>query len=102
MKAPFTIYRCTQAFMSTLNRSIENRSTHRARTSTFGEDTESVNTQLQAIKSLLTNGHLLPVATVNCEENRLFEVTNSISRNWTENPEVCLLPNADIGLTAAF
>lgn len=101
MKTPFTIYRCTNAFMSVLNHSAAELNLHRARTCSFGDDTESVNTRIQAVKSMLNNKQLIPVATVNCEPNRLFEVTNTISQNWTHNNEVNLLPDAETGFLSS-
>lgn len=91
LNQPFTVYRTTEAFMRSLNGNTVNLDLHRQRSNS--ESTESI----EAIKTLLSSGLLIPVANVNCSplNDDLFRLTNSITHFWGDNKEVELLTGSE-------
>lgn len=90
-----TVYRPTNAFFDAMKVSTDLLNLHRERTCSFGKAGEADGT-LVAINTMLANDHLVPVATVTCETlDDAYMLTNSITRNWTENDEVTVLDGHD-------
>lgn len=82
----FTAYRFTTAFMGTLNDNPHNLELYRV---SKAMETPSLHVRAKAaLKYLKDAGHIVEAATVTCELQDLFEVTNSINHNWIENDEV--------------
>lgn len=97
--APFTMYRPTQSFMASLSVSSDRLELHRDRTCCgYGE--KSLPRALTAINTMLDNGYLVPAAVVNCEFDRVFETTNTISQSWLTHDEV--EPYGDDGYADMF
>lgn len=84
----YSVYRATIEFMSSLNHDNNNLKLHRDRQ--FEHSSGSA-IMLTAIQSMLNKGFLVKAATVDCELNELYEMTNSIESDWTANPNVTII-----------
>ena len=98
----YTIYRATHAFMDALNRDKALLGLHRSRSCSFFDDTERKQETVDAINTMLIQGHLVPAAQVEAaSKNELFRLTNTINKPWTENTEVSLIENSDAFLSSS-
>lgn len=87
-----TVYRALNTFMNQLNSDKAMLELHRDRSCSFGDS----DAQLNAINTMLSQGYLVPAATVVCNDlDQAFTLTNSISRSWLENDAVTVLENTD-------
>lgn len=89
----FTIYRATKQFMSTLNYNHDNLTLHRNR-SHEGLGGKGLQDMVNTVQSMVDKGFLVPAATVEAPLNEVFELTNSIERNWLDNNEVTVINEA--------
>lgn len=99
--SPFTLYRPTQAFRASLSVNTYNLELHRDRTCCgYGE--KSLLRALMAINIMINKGFLVKAAIVDCEFDRVFEKTNSISQSWLHNHEVKPYDTGDDGYGNVF
>ena len=94
MKSPFTIYRLTRRFIENSNKSKKESQLFFDRTSPFSFNKKGFQKAVDANNEFLRLGLIIPCALVDCAFENLFETTNTINRNWTENAEVTVT-NAD-------
>ncbi len=84
----FTAYRATKDFVHSLNENKTNLRRHLDKMMS-GSNARS------AVSQMLKDGQMAPAATVECEIDDLFEQTNTINHNWTENASVTLLEGSE-------
>lgn len=82
----FVLYRYSQDFISQLEGGGAAAELHIKRTMPFGDP----NTRHQAAIEQLKSGVLKPAATVDCNPDELFRVTNNIDAPWVESDEVLM------------
>lgn len=98
----YTIYRPTETFMSALNEDKALRELHLRRSNSLFDDDRRKQDAIDAINTMLREGHLVPAATVIAEHhNALFRLTNSINHPWIENDGVTLLENSGAFLSSS-
>ncbi|MGP4943167.1 hypothetical protein [Pseudoalteromonas nigrifaciens] len=86
----FTIYRATKSFMNTLNHDSDNLNLHRNR-SHEGLGQKGFNAMVRTAQIMIDKCFLVPAAVVEAQLNEVFELTNTINRNWVENNEVTVI-----------
>lgn len=91
----YTAYRPSCSFMDSLNRNKQNLELHRRKnTFTLSNEAEVLHDVVDALNTMLKAGYLLPAATVKADsDDAFFRLTNTITKNWTENDEVTVLDN---------
>lgn len=82
----FVLYRYSQDFISLLEDGGAAAELHIKRTMPFS----GANERHQAAVEQLKSGALKPAATVDCNPDDLFRVTNAIDCPWVENEEVLM------------
>ena len=91
----FTIYRATKQFMSTLNHNHDNLTLHRNR-SHEGLGDKGLQDMVNTVQAMADKGFLVAAATVEAPLNEVFELTNSIERNWLDN-EAAFFSSSSVG-----
>ncbi len=85
----YTVYRLTEKFVTMVADGDQSaRDLMAARMMAF--DSKSTDA-IKANQQLIEDGHLVPAATLLCDQGDLFDVTNSINSNWFEAEGIVLL-----------